>query len=471
MRMARLASDDGRNADAPAVPQKERRRVFMGLPMDREPRRVRFPAVFVAAAVALLPVACGPHTLTGPGEPEGAQLLFSTFDPQTGSWGVATAGQDGRGEREVPLIVANPGDYPDIAFHNVQWSPDGRRIAYRASNTNTDNWYLVLSDARGSFKRTLTPLGGYTDNARWSPRGDRLLYDWGGFVGGRGGQSIQTALVDTLGNRTDFFIEGDGDVFEGERVYFGLLPWADSSGAVPALYDAAWAADGEHLVVVGTIGRRAWDPGLQAADVELFRVSVATRRVIERITHNDVPEWGFRLAPDERHMLLTVWHESSSWHPIEGEYFMPTLGQATDLIRLFAPPNALDAGRWSTDSRHITYTRPTGSGGYPAIFIHDVQTRMNLPTTASGFRPHLHVPQPWRRRAFSVTRSAALGYRRVGAHRRQAGARLREHPRRASPRRQPLLVDQLQHAADRALVVHQPVVRDEAGRCGPAAVR
>jgi dipeptidyl aminopeptidase/acylaminoacyl peptidase len=364
----------------------------MGLQADRERRRARWLADIGTAAVALMLLACEPHAVTGPGEPEGAQLVFNTFDLQTGSWGVATATQDGRGERDVPLIAANPGDYPDIVFHNVQWSPDGRRIAYRASNTNTDNWYLVLSDAYGSFKRTLTPLGGYMENARWSPRGDRLLYDWGGFVGGSGGQSIQTAVVDTLGNRTDFFIEGDGNVFGGERVYFGLLPWADSSGVVPALYDAAWAADGEHLVVVGTIGRRAWDPGLQIADVELFRVSVATRRVIERVTHNNVPEWGFRLAPDERHMLLTVWHESSAWHPIEGEYFMPVLGQATDLIRIFEPPNARDAGSWSTDSRHITYTRPTGFGGYPGIFIHDIQTRTNRATTAAGFWAHLYVP-------------------------------------------------------------------------------
>jgi dipeptidyl aminopeptidase/acylaminoacyl peptidase len=346
----------------------------------------------IALAVTVVAVtACDPVSSTRPPEPDGSRLVFATFDLPTGSWGVATSRMDGADEQKVPLPVENSGDYPDIVFHNVQWSPDGRRIAYRASNTNTDNWYLVLSDARGSFKRILTPLGGYMDDARWSPRGDRLLYRWGGFIGGRAGLAIQTALVDTLGNSGDFFVDGDGEEFEGTRVYFGLLPIADSSGHVPALYDAAWAADGEHLLMVGTIGKRAWDPDLQTAEVELFRVSLATRRIVERVTRNDALEWGFRLAPDERHLLLTVWHEMSDWYPVEGEYFMPLEGHAADLVRILQPPNAIGAGRWSTDSRWISFTRPTGPGGYPEIFLYDLETGTEVATGASGYWPHLNV--------------------------------------------------------------------------------
>lgn len=328
---------------------------------------------------------------SGPGLPDagGDRLVFATFDPGTGRWGGALAELDGGPAREIPLRVENPGDHPDISFFHFQWSPDGRRIAYRASNTNTDNWYLVLGDAVGGPKRLLTPLGGYMADAAWSPAGDRLLYHWGGFVGGRGGQTIQTALVDTLGTRTDFFIDGDGDPFEGDRVFFGLLPIADSSGFVPALYEAAWAPDGDHLLVVGTIGKRAWDPELQPEEVELFRVSTVTRRVMERVTRNDVPEWGFRLAPDGRHLLLTVRHQRSTWHPVEGEFVLPVAGAAADLVQ-FA--ELLEhAPLWASDSRHITFTRATGPGGYPDIFVYDTGTRAERATGVSGFWPHLHV--------------------------------------------------------------------------------
>lgn len=344
----------------------------------------------IGLAMVLGVSACEGVTPTEPDAPSDPTLVFSTFEQHT--WGVATAELNGGQAQALPLPAQNQDDYPDISFFEPRWSPDGRYLAYRASNTGTDNWYLVLSEPAGGFKRVLTPLPGYAEGLLWSPRGDRFLYHWGGFIGGRGGMTVQTALVDTLGQRTDFFVERDGDLFEGQPVFFGLLPIADSSGAVPALYEGAWAPDGEHLYLVGTIGRRAWDPDLTARDVELFRVSVTSRRVVERVTRNDVAEWGFRMAPDGRQILITVRHEFSKWFPEEGEYLLPLHGQAADLVRFAELLTAMDAPQWATDSRHITFTRPTGPGGYPEIFLHDSKTGEQGTTGLFGFWPHLLVP-------------------------------------------------------------------------------
>jgi hypothetical protein len=345
----------------------------------------------LGAAVLFVAVcACDSPTDTGTRQ-GGAGLVFATFDLGTGTWGIGTADADGENSQRLAVSMENPGDYPDIAIQYVRWSADGERIVYRASNTNTDNWYLVVASRTGSSRRVLTHLGGYAERPRWSPRGDRILYEWGGFVGGSAGTAVQTALVDTLGNSVDFFIADDGEPFEGQRVYFSLLAWPDSSGTVPALYDAQWAADGEHLLVVGTIGRPAWDPALEAKDIELFRVEVSTGRVVERVTHNDVTEWRFRVSPDEQQLLLTLWNSSAL---VEGEYLMPIDGGAADQVRIIVPPYGVDA-EWSNAGGKVTFTRPEGTGGYSRIYIYDTTMRRARATAAEGYWPHLYVkPTP-----------------------------------------------------------------------------
>lgn len=349
----------------------------------------------VSLAVLAALVAC--DTPTPPPRPpsDTALLVFSTFDINTGAWGAGLAEPDGSDSRPLPLPLENPGDDPpDIGIHQVRWSPDGRRIVYHASFTGNDNWYLVLTDTAGSFKRLLTHPAGYMEDAQWSPRGDRLLYHWGGFVGGSAGNVYQTAIVDTLGNSRDFFVANDGGVFQGERVYFGLLPWADSSAPLPALYDGSWAPDGRHLYLVGSIGRRVWDPELRPEDAELFLVSAETGAIVERVTDNDVPEWLGRVSPDGAHLLLPILPDTWDRHPQGGAFVMPIDGQAADLEPISAPSTLLDMPTWSTDGRLLTFTRPLGPGGYPAIFSYDVATGVERQTAANGFWPHLTAPSP-----------------------------------------------------------------------------
>ncbi|HSJ32868.1 MAG TPA: hypothetical protein VK933_15615 [Longimicrobiales bacterium] len=324
-------------------------------------------------------------------DPREPALVFATFDIAAGKWGAGVARADGSQSRALPLPLENTGgDPPDIAIRQVRWSPDGGRIVYAASFTGNDNWYLVLTDVAGTFKRLLTHRGGYMEDAQWSPAGDRLLYHWGGFVGGRGGQVIQTAIVDTLGQARDFFIPDDGGLFEGERVHFGLLPWPDSSAPLPALYDASWAPDGIHLYVVGSIGRRAWDPELRAEEVELFLVSAATGEVIDRVTRNDVPEWSARISPDGTRVLVPIWPDTWAEHPAGGAFVMPLQGQAADLRVVLEPFSLLDLPAWSTDGAYLTFTRPIGEGGYPRIFSYHPATGTERVTAASGFWPHLY---------------------------------------------------------------------------------
>ena len=71
---------------------------------------------------------------------------------------------------------------------------------------------------------------------------------------------------------------------------------------------------------------------------------------------------------------------------------MPIDGQASDLALVNAPFNLLEVPTWSTDGRWLAFTRPLGEGGYPEIFLYDVTTGTEHPTEASGFWPHLFVP-------------------------------------------------------------------------------
>ena len=60
----------------------------------------------------------------------------------------------------------------------VAWSPDGRRIAYAATNGDEDPSAIYVVDADGSGRRRLTPPRPrqYDESPVWSPDGKRLLF-------------------------------------------------------------------------------------------------------------------------------------------------------------------------------------------------------------------------------------------------------------------------------------------------------
>lgn len=309
-------------------------------------RRSRSLALAVLAGSLL---AC--HSSTSPpDEPrgiEGSELVFASQDPASLEWSLFRERIDA-GERrrfEHPRAGVED-DLPDRILQQPRWSPDGERLIYRASATNTDDWYLVMVDSAGRHRRLLTPHSGFMDFAEWSPRGDRILYHRGGLVGGQLGVLVQTSLVDTLGVRRDFFVEEEGGLFEGRRVFFSLSPVPGAG-----LYDAQWASDGAHLVLVGFLDRPARE-GVGVEQVELFRVRISDGRVVERVSRNAVDESGFVLSPDGRRVLLSR-QDAGPRRLLVGD--LPAL--ATTEV---AGPVHDGPPRWVADSRHVVFSSVDG---------------------------------------------------------------------------------------------------------------
>ena len=178
----------------------------------------------------------GPLVWAFPPEIEKSRVVYADFDLQALRWVIHKTNVDGTGAQVFDFPRDNPGDGPDVVFQAFRWSKDGRRLVYRSSDTNTDNFYLVLIDSSGTTRRLLTPHGGFADDPDWRPQGDRVLYGRGGFFGGQFGTLIQTSIVDTLGQVTDFFVDPESRFFEGDSVFYALF-----DDGTNALYDAAWA--------------------------------------------------------------------------------------------------------------------------------------------------------------------------------------------------------------------------------------
>lgn len=327
----------------------------------------------LALVAALLTTTCEDSPL-GPGAesdlPGDALIVFAEQDPVALDWRLYTVGADGSELGELLFPRENPGSDPDVIVHKPSWSPDGSRIAYRASATGTDDRYIVMIDAAGSAKRILTPMGGFADFHYWSPRGDRLLIATGSpFLGGL----IQSVLVDTTGVSTEFSIADEGALFQGRRVYFNLSPVDGST-----VYDAQWAPGGEDLFVVGFLDEPQ-QAGVGVDQVEVFRVNVSTGRIVARVTNNLFDEAGFVASPDGRSFALArgegpdrrVW-----FGRFDGTEFQTVL----DAVPESEP-------RWAQDSRHLVFGSPPSGG----VVIADTRTREVVRVIGPQFATHPDV--------------------------------------------------------------------------------
>lgn len=313
------------------------------------------------------PVRAFPHMIAE------SRIVYRTFDEVDGQWTAYKINADGTDRQRFDFPRDNPSDYPDIVFHKMRWSPDGTRLVYRGSNTNTDNWYLVLIDSSGTWRRLLTPIGGFVDNPLWSPQGDRMLYGRGGYYNASLGVLFQSAIVDTTGTSFDFYIDPESHFFEGDSVFYSLV-----EGGGNALYDGAWAPGGQHLYVTGAIGKRRNAADLAPEDIEVFKVELSTGRTVERVTHNTVDESGFILSPDGTRMILT-----RNVGPDAGLYLLSVDGmRAVQLVSgaLEWPP------RWAADSRHVVFQQGT------EIFLIDVEEPEQVRQVVAGHDPDIHIP-------------------------------------------------------------------------------
>ncbi len=96
--------------------------------------------------------------------PDGKRIAYTLASVESAQIWVAQA--DGSGARQItnsPYINSSP-----------SWSPDGKRIAFVSSQGGSPQIYLMNAD--GSGVKRLTFQGNYNQTPDWSPRGDLIAF-------------------------------------------------------------------------------------------------------------------------------------------------------------------------------------------------------------------------------------------------------------------------------------------------------
>ena len=106
-----------------------------------------------------------------------AKEEFAYVTNQSGSDEIWIRSQDGQWER--PVVTANESrDRPSFSLANLEFSPDGKRIAYQSRGS--DNYLVWIAAAAGGPPIPLVPLElkrrDYQDTPTWSPDGNWVAY-------------------------------------------------------------------------------------------------------------------------------------------------------------------------------------------------------------------------------------------------------------------------------------------------------
>ena len=126
-------------------------------------------------------------------QPYGSKIAFDAY--HSGGFGYVdlhVVNADGSGN---PLIVT-PNSFTEWTFN--AWSPDGARIAYRATGSDSATVYRVMN-ADGSGDHPLaSPGAGDARHASWSPSGSQVVYE-GALLGNISARNLYVANSDGSG--------------------------------------------------------------------------------------------------------------------------------------------------------------------------------------------------------------------------------------------------------------------------------
>ncbi len=204
---------------------------------------------FVALDEALTRLAAvGELTTGGSWSPDGRQVAFAASE--NGNSDIWIAAADGSGARR---LTHDPG-----TDTSPSWSPDGRRIAF--VSTRAGNPHLFVMNADGSNQRRLTFKGTYNQTPRWSPRGDLIAFT------GRDERRVFDVFVVAPDNGNDIRRVTQDQGFTNEEPTWSpngrLLCFTSDRNGRPQLVISS--ADGNHQQVVtndaGELQTPAWGP-------------------------------------------------------------------------------------------------------------------------------------------------------------------------------------------------------------------
>ncbi|HEU5106688.1 MAG TPA: hypothetical protein VFU11_12725 [Solirubrobacterales bacterium] len=133
--------------------------------------------------------------------PNGSRIAFDVYNSGFGYVDLHIVSPDGSG---MPLIVP-PSPYTEWTFN--AWSPDGGRIAYRATSASSTTVYRVMN-ADGSGDHPLASPGeGDARSASWSSDGSRIVFE-GALIGNIGARNLYLANADGSGGAQPLTSDG-----------------------------------------------------------------------------------------------------------------------------------------------------------------------------------------------------------------------------------------------------------------------
>jgi Tol biopolymer transport system component len=135
--------------------------------------------------------------------PTGSRIAFDGYQggKNFGYVDLHVVAPDGSG---TPLVVT-PSAFTEWTFN--AWSPDGGRIAYRATNSEGATLYRVMN-ADGSGDHPLaSPGAGDARSASWSPDGSRVVYE-GALIGNIGARNLYITNADGSGGAMPLTSDG-----------------------------------------------------------------------------------------------------------------------------------------------------------------------------------------------------------------------------------------------------------------------
>lgn len=221
-----------------------------------------------------------------------------------------------------------------------RWSPDGKKIIYSES-LGPDESHIVMMNEDGSQKKVLTVLGGSASCPKWSPKGDRLMYLRGTYIGA----IIAISIVDTNGYTKDVIGISDMSLpFGSDRVY---IDWSTGID---------WARSENFIYIFGAIGKRYGDPGY-AESVEIFRLDITGKKLVERITNNTFNEGLVEISRVDNRLVF-----SKGAYQTNSKIFTMAFHDSV-ATQITSGPND-SSPKWSNDGSHIIFVKDESNDKY-----------------------------------------------------------------------------------------------------------